>query len=501
MRCTHTFPIAWAASAVWAGLALTALAASSPPSAQILKPVEGAAVTRFQEVRGRMVATQGWPVVAVRPLLAGEPYWIQPPVQRLADDGTFTSNVFAGNATTPDGTRFHIVVLVAPSRAEAQRRFPRGLNLRTLPADVPKSAPITVVRGGRARPRDRSRAPRARSITFAGHSWTVKTGQGVGPGPNDFADTSDNVRLDGTGQLHLALTQRDGRPVCAEVVGPALGYGVYEWVVSGDLAGLDPNTVLGLFIYRADQSEEEIDFLEVSRFGEKANADCQFVVQPHAPDSMHRFRSGGARVLTCRCLWQPGLVHARCWAGEDTSRTPLADWRYTGPKIPRPGGQGLRVRANLWAFHGRAPATTRRQEVVIRSFRFVGVGQVGQGADAVATIIAPRPDDRVARVSEVRGRLLCKKGSWPVVLVRPVADDLDEPWYVQGAVMSVDGSGQFRASAYFGNARTPSGTPFRIVILGVPSRDQARRDYPRGKTIRTLPPGLPVSQPVTVNRR
>ena len=61
--------------------------------------------------------------------------------------------------------------------------------------------------------------PGPRWLSFSGYDWWVKTSAGlVGPGPNYFSDSTDNVWLDGQGQLHLRITNRSNQWQCAEIV-------------------------------------------------------------------------------------------------------------------------------------------------------------------------------------------------------------------------------------------------------------------------------------------
>lgn len=210
----------------------------------------------------------------------------------------------------------------------------------------------------------------ARTVEFSGHTWRVKNGRRLGPGPNSWSNSEKNVWLDDKGQLHLAIVKTDDRWDCAEVVATeSLGYGEYRWVIEGDLSAFDPRVVLGMFTYENDQ--REIDF-ELSRWGDAKNPNSQFVVQPGAKDSVHRFDSGKAKTLTVSLLWEKAKIRGRCWVGEDTTQTPLADWEYTGKKNPPPGRE--RVDINFWLYQGIAPSTTAPQEIVIRTFRFVPPG-------------------------------------------------------------------------------------------------------------------------------
>jgi hypothetical protein len=346
-----------------------ALAEPPAPVVEILSPSEGAAVTTVGELDGRLHG-KGFPVVLVRPLpdQGQQPWYVQPWIESL-DDGKFSAQVFFGDANTPSGTQFRVVALVERSREDAERHFKPGTKLENLPPELARSAFLTVLRRAVARPPSKF-APQDRFISFAGRAWAVKCGEKLGPGPNWFSDSEEQVRVEKDGRLRLAVTERDGHWHCAEVVGSPLGYGEYRWVVSGDLATLDPNVVLGLFVYAdpgRDHRAREIDF-ELSRWSDAGKSNAQFVIQPYVFKEMRRFDTGKAEVLVISLTWNRGAVGGRCWAGDDASHKPLAEWKYVGAKIPRP--EEVRVRMNLWLFNGHPPVGKRPQEIVIRSFRF-----------------------------------------------------------------------------------------------------------------------------------
>lgn len=210
----------------------------------------------------------------------------------------------------------------------------------------------------------------ARTVDFAGYSWGVKASTGpAGPGPNRFSDSTDNVWVDGSGALHLAVTQRDGAWYAAEVVlDQSLGYGTYEFTVETPVGDLDPNVVLGMFTWSDEPAfaHREID-VEFSRWGDAdAPTNAQYVVQPYERSgNLHRFVQPDEGATTHTFRWAPRWVSFRSAAesGKTYSR-----WRYRGSDVPRAGGE--HVRLNLWLFRGEAPSDDREVEVVLSGFSF-----------------------------------------------------------------------------------------------------------------------------------
>jgi hypothetical protein len=110
----------------------------------ILSPKEGARVGQFEEIEGRRDAKEGWPVVLVQPLAPGQPWWVQAAVEEVTD-GKFTANVQIGDDKTKPGTKFRLVVVLAKDR-EAAQKFEAGMTRNSLPAGLPRSEPVQVVR-------------------------------------------------------------------------------------------------------------------------------------------------------------------------------------------------------------------------------------------------------------------------------------------------------------------------------------------------------------------
>ena len=223
-----------------------------------------------------------------------------------------------------------------------------------------------------------ARATPARTLSFSGYEWWVKQSEGpVGPGPNLFGGGADNVWVDARGRLHLKITRRKGVSRCAEVVlTRSLGYGIYRFYLESRPPA-DPYVVLGLFTWNDEPAytHREID-IELSRWGQPANQNAQFVVQPYQlPGHRIRFEfPARARQSVQSFTWSPGSVLFRSSVG----RQDVADGGHVVREetltagIPAPGGENARI--NLWLSRGMATPGESDCEVVVNKFEFVPAG-------------------------------------------------------------------------------------------------------------------------------
>ncbi len=223
-------------------------------------------------------------------------------------------------------------------------------------------------------------SPTARQLNFAGYGWWVKTSTGlVGPGPNYFSDSTNNVWVDAQGALHMKITHTNNVWRCAEIINDrTLGYGQYRFTVSAPVNSMDPSVVLGLFTYCNDNvyNYREID-VELSRWENAADVnDAQFVVQPGGVGRKLRFSvPDGVTNSTYSFMWQTNRVDFQS-LNDDFSPSPPAsnviqNWSCTS-SVPPAGGET--VRFNLWLFQGTAPSNGQEAEVVISNFEFVPLG-------------------------------------------------------------------------------------------------------------------------------
>ena len=227
--------------------------------------------------------------------------------------------------------------------------------------------------------------PGGKTFIFGSRTWRIK-GPGIyGPGNNAFCDNADCVWVDESDRLHLALKDRGAIWTCSEVaLEQALGYGDYILTTVGRLDEIDPQAVLGIFLWEYGPCWDygylwwnpynEID-IEYSRWGNPTNDIGQCVAQPwDYPNNISRFDTtfGEDEVASHAMRWLADRVEWRVWRGGPGDESPenmIHEWTYTGPHIPRP--EQPRMHLNLWKLEGD-PATD--QEVIFQDFTFVPEG-------------------------------------------------------------------------------------------------------------------------------
>ena len=289
-------------------------------------------------------------------------WWIKPysgTVTIIQDDGTWTTDITTGGS---DPLATEVVAFLIPMTYTP----PSLLDAALLPEELYSNsvAFTSAVR----RP--------ARTITFAGFTWTVKYAPvRADPGWNYYSDDLADVWVDGDGALHLRLAYRNGVWYATEVIGPeGLSYGTYTVTLGSRVDLLDKNVVLGFFTWdtAAPQNHyREID-IEFGRWGEALGQNAQYVVQPWdvfgnryrfnlslpETDSVHRF------------TWQPGRIDFESRAG---SGALVQSWAYTNTAYIPPAGGGS-IRLNLWLLKDMAPSDGQEVEVVIKSVQFTPAG-------------------------------------------------------------------------------------------------------------------------------
>lgn len=183
----------------------------------------------------------------------------------------------------------------------------------------------------------------------------------VGAGPNYWNDRE--VAVDAAaGALTLRLFEEGGLWRATEVAFPASSrYQEVEMELAGPLGSLDPNIIVGVFMYRDDASEVDIEF---GRWG-----------QPHGPNLLYSVIPGSAaprrrpfalpascKRAQLRLRWLPRLLEflTRC-----EGQTYL--WRDVGAVMPVPNRHRLHI--NLWLHQGKPPRDGREVKLVVTHLR------------------------------------------------------------------------------------------------------------------------------------
>ena len=207
------------------------------------------------------------------------------------------------------------------------------------------------------------------SLRWCNYDWSIRDtgGRLSGPGPNVLSRR--NAWIDSACHLHLALSKDPGgRLTSAEVDGPHLGYGTYEWIVDADPTGWDAQAVLGLFTYDRAAKEGPPYFAR--------EIDIEFAKWSTPDNKMpicYSVQQGGARTdevpassklpLTVKFTWTPGRVE---FSSKDSGGEALGTYTVTRG-VQKPDREVVIM--NLWHsdpdYRPGVPT-----EVVIRSFTF-----------------------------------------------------------------------------------------------------------------------------------
>ncbi len=220
-------------------------------------------------------------------------------------------------------------------------------------------------------------------IQFSGYDWVIKeTDEKVGPGPNYFLNSSANIFTDVLDNLHLKIVKREGSWKCSEVISKnQFGYGRYVFNIKSRVDLLDPNAVLGIFLWDPNALKNynhEVD-IEVSKWSATNNMNAQFVVQPSTiPENMKRFNMnlmGNYSSFTIdwfpdRILFNAYHGHIECDRNKNSKpmNVPIQSWVHKSKSIPVPRQSNIRF--NLWLNEGKEPADGQEQEVIITCFSF-----------------------------------------------------------------------------------------------------------------------------------
>jgi hypothetical protein len=277
-------------------------------------------------------------------------WWVQPLVSQ-----PFTK--IDANSKWTNAT--HLGTEYAALLVEPRYRPPATMNV--LPLVGGAVSAVAITKG--------ASSPPSVSLRFSGYEWRVRDAPSSRGGMNLY-DPS-NAWTDKNGALHLRIARVSGKWTCAEVsLTRSLGYGTYSFVVR-DTSHLEPAAVLGMFTWDysgADQNYREVD-IEISRFGDPASKNAEYVVQPYyVPANVARFTVPSGAV-THSFHWEPGRISFRTVRGSQAgSGVRVAEHVFTSG-IPSHGIESIRM--NLYIYGKATIPLENGAEVVIEKFEYL----------------------------------------------------------------------------------------------------------------------------------
>ena len=207
-----------------------------------------------------------------------------------------------------------------------------------------------------------------KSLNFSGYQWEVRQGSASPAAtPNQYDPA--NAWVDQEGFLHLRIRKTPSGCTSAEVwLKQSLGYGSYRFLVR-DVSQLEPRAVLAMIVWDGSAPNQGMS-TEISRWGESAGKNTQFVVQPYyVPANVVRFLSPPGR-LVYSFDWSMGRLTFRTEraASRGAQEGTIAAHTFSSG-IPDPGGEELHL--NLYDFDDRRTHLKNGVEVIIEKFEYL----------------------------------------------------------------------------------------------------------------------------------
>ncbi|SES02099.1 hypothetical protein [Corynebacterium cystitidis] len=203
------------------------------------------------------------------------------------------------------------------------------------------------------------------TLSWEGHTWAIRgtNEEIVGWGGPQAAhpETGESYWVDGAtvdDAGDLVLESRGINGGVELIAEESLGYGTYYFRYSADFDAFDPHTVLGIFTYdwadvvvpghKAAAGVTEIDFIEISRWGDTARQ------YSHGGETMYTDTDGtrinlnefdvpeGHQELTTTATWAPDLLRVVTTQADGT----ILSHAVATEGVPQPNKEQLHL--NLW---------------------------------------------------------------------------------------------------------------------------------------------------------
>lgn len=281
-------------------------------------------------------------------------WWIQPlsnpPFTKIQPDSNWINSTHLGSE--------YAALLVEPGyRPQAM--------MNALPTPGGDVAAITTAEGATSGPTVST------PLLFSGYEWRVRNAPSNRGNRINLYHPS-NAWTDESGALHLRISKQSGDWTCAEVtLTRSFGYGTYAFVVR-DTSQLEPAIVFDMFTWdyaEGDQNNREMN-IEISRWGDPASKNAQYVVQPfYVPANVVRF-TVPAGVLTYSLRWEPGKVSYKTVRGSvnDSASDVISEHVFTAG-VPSPGAESIRMA--IYIYGNTENPVQHDAEVVIEKFEYL----------------------------------------------------------------------------------------------------------------------------------
>jgi len=337
------------------------LGACRPPQSGVEPSIEFSRLPKADEggsesraiIEGRVTGAQPGQKIVLFARSGAGLWWVQPfanqPFTAIQTESRWENSTHLGTE--------YAALLVGPGYSPPE-------TAEKLPAKGGAVVAVATAKG------EASLRPVSRTLHFSGYEWEIR---GLPSTRGGTANTYDpaNAWTDENGLLHLRIAQGLGQWTCAEVnLTRSLGYGSYLFDVR-DVSQLEPAAVLSMFTWDdaiTDPEHRELD-MEISRWGDPANKNAQYVVQPYyIPANVARFTlPSGPLIYSFR--WEPGRVTFRTVrkpAGG--AEAPVQESTFTSG-VPMPGGESVHMDLYVYG-RGKSPLTSE-SEVVIEKFEYL----------------------------------------------------------------------------------------------------------------------------------
>ena len=280
-------------------------------------------------------------------------WWVQPlvsqPFTRIQQNTKWV------NAT-------HLGTEYAALLVEPEYRPPATTD--ALPTPGGAVAAVAIVKG--------QSSPPSKILHFSGYEWRVRDAPSNRGGQHLY--DPGNAWADASGALHLRIAKVADQWTCAEVsLNRSFGYGTYSFTVR-DTSRLEPVAAFVMFTFDysgANQNYREVN-IEISRWGDPASKNAQYVVQPYyVPTNVARF-TAPAGVLTHSFRWEPGRISFRTVRGTETGAgaRAVAESVFTSG-VPSPGIEAVRMALYIHTDSSSKFPLQNGAEVVIEKFAYL----------------------------------------------------------------------------------------------------------------------------------